>query len=80
MLEENLEDQMGRQDKERRIMGKSRPGTDGSTVGKAKMEMDRPYITETTKQYHEACIAMEPSRIPKSRKAEGDMEKMCGER
>ena len=52
MFEENLEDQMGRQDKEQRSMGKSRTGAYGRTVGKAKMEMDRTYITETTKQYH----------------------------
>ena len=33
-------------------MVKSGTGTYGRTVGKAKMEMDRTYITETTKQYH----------------------------
>ena len=32
-------------------MVKSGTGTYGRTVGKAKMEMDRTYITETIKQY-----------------------------
>lgn len=49
---------------------------------KAKMEVVRTYLKETTGRHHQASIAqaVEPSGRPEKGKAKGNMEKVYGER
>ena len=52
----------------------------GRRTRKTKMEVDRTYLEEGTKQYYQTGIAVEPSGSPEKGKAKGNMEEMYRER